>query len=146
MTPEKFEEICDEIASCSDSNDEIIERHGESPRTFYRFIAKDENWQQYARAKQLHAEVRPSAFRKKLLKAKPEDAPLLRIELDEMKWENAHEASKKWGDKLDVTSAGDKIQSAPPIINVCSAQSADIVKRFVSQEVPVDEGSASPVA
>lgn len=110
MQADVFEKICEEIASCSDDNDTICQRHGTTDDSLYRFLAKEETaCGKYARAKQLQADVRAERFGKRVSSSSVLDAPKMRVELEYLKWSNAHLAPRKWTDKVDVTSGGDKV-------------------------------------
>lgn len=78
-------------------------------RTVMRWAAENEDFgTEYARAREAQAEVMDA----KILTAADEakaDPQAARVQIEAYKWRAAKLAPKKYGDKIDVTSGGDKI-------------------------------------
>ena len=104
-----------------------------SSKTFYEWIDDDEDkLKQYARACEERTLMKFESIEDDYME-KPERDPMTgkidpgwvqmqRLKIDAKKWELSKLNPKKYGDKVDVTSGGDKIQSAPSAIRI------DIVK------------------
>ncbi len=96
--------------------------------TFYRWIEEDEQKaKQYARAMEFRAEIKFESIEADYLEEPQRDAEtgridsawvqLQRLKIDAKKWELSKLNPKKYGDKTDITSGGEKI-SAPSSIQV----------------------------
>jgi hypothetical protein len=93
-----------------------------SQNTFFKWLNKsEEKVKQYARAMELRAEVRFESIEADYMEEPQRDpmtgkidtgwVQLQRLKIDSKKWELSKLHPKKYGDKLDVTSDGDKITS-----------------------------------
>ena len=98
-------------------------------KTFFDWLNEDEDKvKQYARAIDLRTELKFESIEADYMEEPQRDAEtgkidtgwvqLQRLKIDAKKWELGKLKPKKYGDKLDVTSAGEKIQSTPSAINV----------------------------
>jgi hypothetical protein len=128
MTKEQLTEIIDLIASGETVVDACIAtKH--STASFYKWL------QEYPELEKLYARVNEAEVEKEVDGMKPLEDELLheikenptissaivnayRVKFDNIKWRACHRKSKKYGDHVDVTSAGDKITE----INVSFAQ------------------------
>lgn len=109
-TPELGESILERLAA-GESMVQICQGE-EMPglRTVMRWAAEDEKFgTEYARAREAQAEVMDD----KILKAADEankDPQAARVKVEAYKWRAAKLAPKRYGDRIDVTSGGDKIE------------------------------------
>jgi hypothetical protein len=125
-----FTEICELIESGL-SLRKATEKHGTiSNKVFYEWMDKDatkEKSKQYARAKEAMAHTKFDSIEADYMEEPQRDretgridtgwVQLQRLKIDAKKWELSKLFPKLYGDKLDVTSDGDKI-TAPPVVNV----------------------------
>lgn len=108
-----------------------ILRRDEMPNqnTFFEWVDNDkEKAKQYARAIDLRTELKFESIEADYMEQPQRDSDtgkidsgwvqLQRLKIDAKKWELGKLKPKKYGDKLDVTSDGEKLQSAPSAINV----------------------------
>jgi len=97
--------------------------------TFFEWINEDEEKaKQYAYAIDLRTELKFESIESDYMEEPQRDpetgkidtgwVQLQRLKIDAKKWELGKLKPKKYGDKLDVTSDGEKIQSTPSAINV----------------------------
>lgn len=108
---ELFVAICAEIA-CGDSVEVAAQKHDVSERAFYLWLTKyPEAVQNYARAREVRSDARFESSSKLMadLKLGEIDAQQARVMLDEIKWKCGKESSRKYGDKVDVTTAGESL-------------------------------------
>lgn len=100
-----------------------------SQRTFFEWLKDDEEKvKQYARAVDIRTELKFESIEADYMEEPQRDAKtgkidtgwvqLQRLKIDAKKWELGKLKPRKYGDKLDVTSAGEKLQSTPSAINV----------------------------
>lgn len=129
FTQELFDSICQQIATSSTSTRNICKAHQIDPVTFYRWLQKDEDLRnQYARAKEDQVEF---LIDEMLEIADDGSNDLMTIVKGDMEYEMENKEvtnrsklrldtrkfiasklkPKKYGDKLDVTTAGEKIES-----------------------------------
>ena len=99
-----------------------------SSQTFWKWLDEDEQLsKQYARAKEIGIEVKFESIEEDYSETPQRDAEsgkidmgwvqLQRLKIDAKKWELSKLHPKKYGDKLDVTSKGDAINT-PSVVNV----------------------------
>lgn len=116
-TPEIANEICFRI-SLGDSVRTIVQDNDmPSSSTIFRWLLdedKKEFWEQYEKARNIQAEL---MFEELLDIADDKEADVMRsrLKVDTRKWYLSKVLPKKFGDKMDVTSGGEKIN-----INVIS--------------------------
>ena len=107
-----------------------------STQTFYKWIDEDEiKSKQYARATELRAEVKFESIESDYLEEPQRDAEtgridsawvqLQRLKIDAKKWELSKLNPKKYGDKTDITSGGEKITNVAPPIKVTIVKPTD---------------------
>lgn len=122
--PTIADEICELIATTSKSVPKICEQVGISYTTHSRWLRESEEYQnKYARAKEDQIEL----FAEELLEAaRDKSGDLLegefgqqgnsanvqrsKLEVDTLKWLMSKLKPKKYGDRVDVTSDGEKIK------------------------------------
>jgi hypothetical protein len=104
-------------------------KNGGIPRmTFYNWIDEDQkSIDRYTRAKEQGIEARFESIEEDYNEEPQRDpetgkidsawVQLQRLKIDSKKWELSKLAPKKYGDKIDVTSKGESIQT-PSIVNV----------------------------
>ena len=134
-TPEEikntFNLICDRIIEGESVKTILKDNDMPSSQTFWKWLNEDEEKSnQYARAKDIYAD---KVFEDIVLIADGTDDDVLidedgiqqtnhniiqrdRLRIDARKWHLSKLNPKKYGDKLDMTSGGEKIQQ--PILNV----------------------------
>jgi hypothetical protein len=137
---EIFNKIIAEIADEGTPVRTILKRKGmPSSSTFFIWLDEDDfKSKQYARACEMRAEVLfdqmlQIAFtpvegetKKIVKKGKVQETETTkgdmlghrRLQVDTIKWSISKLAPKKYGDKMDVTTAGDKINGTPSIVRV----------------------------
>lgn len=114
--------VCEHIATGSGILD-ACKSAGVSHLTFYKLMAKDPSGPlvaNYMRARENRADAR---FEKvddimQELREGKIDPQSARVMLDAIKWQTGKENAKRYGDKLDVTSDGEKLPTL--VINVPS--------------------------
>jgi hypothetical protein len=112
-TFDKAMEACEHIA-VGDGVNAACAKVGISHVTFFKELSKDGNTalvNNYVRAREYRADAR---FEKaddviQELREGKIDAQSARVMLDNIKWQTAKEAPKRYGDKLDVTTGGNPI-------------------------------------
>lgn len=128
FTKELFETICNQIANSDKGLVSICKEHDLNANSFYEWIAKDkELGDKYACARELQAEYLADQIieiadntAKDTIHVENEaggyDMPnhewinRSKLRVDARKWKASKLAPKKFGDKIDVTSGGDKIE------------------------------------
>lgn len=122
ITQKQFDDICASIAESTNNIQEQCKFFGISTASFYRMIATSpENEKKYARAK----EVQDNPLFDSYLKVANEPVPMAehgldsaavadkRVRLDALKWYLSKLKPRKYGDSVDITTQGDKINDAP---------------------------------
>lgn len=141
-TPELAREICSEIASTSRSLQALCAENDHWPAlsTIFNWLNLHEDFQeQYARAKELQADL----LAEEMLEISDDDngdayieygdsGPVAkldgqsvqrsRLRVDTRKWLAGKMRPKKYGDKLDLTSGGDKLPAPAPAIQINVAE------------------------
>lgn len=131
-TPELFEKICDEIATSDIGLVHICKHNGLNAKTFYDWIKADiELSNKYARARELQAEyladqilsIADDVSNDTIIddetgreSANHEWINRSRLRVDARKWIASKLFPKKYGDKVDLTTAGEKINGVKEII------------------------------
>ncbi len=135
-----FDHIITEIAEEGRPVRSILKDEGmPSTSTFFQWLEEDKSKaKQYARACEMRADVLfdqmlQIAFtpvegetKKIVKKGKTEETETTkgdmlghrRLQVDTLKWSISKLAPKKYGDKVDVTSAGDKLSGTPSVVRV----------------------------
>ena len=124
-----FKEIISDIERGSSLRASLRKEGRPDSTTFYKWIDEDKGKSvQYARAAEERIDVRFESIEKDYLEEPQRDpqtgkidtgwVQLQRLKIDSKKWELSKLSPKKYGDKLDVTSDGDKIQNVNPILEV----------------------------
>ena len=127
---ERIEAICNHIEEGNTLRAALL-KYDTSARSFYDWIDDNEAFKQrYTRAKDLGCQMRFDTI-KDLVSPKESDIytdangikrtnhktiARDRLRFDAERWQLSKELPKKYGDKLDLTTAGDKINA--PILNV----------------------------
>lgn len=126
FTIELFDSICDEISQSSRGLVSICKDKGLNANSFYEWISKDkELGDKYAHARQLQAEYladeiieiadTPKTGFKVTQKASGTEVTEgdmiehRRLQVDARKWKASKLYPKKYGDRVDVTSGGEKV-------------------------------------
>lgn len=131
-TPEQKESILNSIfISMTDeglSARKAVVKAGISSQTFWAWLDDDKDKSnQYARACEARSELKFDSIEEDYSAVPNYDeygkvdsgwVALQRLKIDAKKWELSKLNPKKYGDKVDVTSGGDKISSAPTAINI----------------------------
>lgn len=131
MTPEKFSEIIADYCQSRDGIERAAKRHGYSERPIWNYIADNNEAQQvYARARitkyeKLIDEIHEleNRMHDAVANCDPKRANAVqsayKCEIDNLKWILAKIQPRKYGDRVDVTSGGDKL---PAVSFVVSSQ------------------------
>lgn len=139
---ELFTSICDRIATSKDSLKTICKEAGVSYTAFKNWLNNDEEAgeennkglvAQYARAKRNQADYFAELIVDVAFEDEDDEKPFVganhiqrdRLKIDALKWAASKSAPKKYGEKVDVTSDGEKLQS----VDV-----AGVVKSFMTNE------------
>ena len=142
FSKELFTRICDRVATSRDNLRKICTEEGVSYTAFKNWLNKDEDAgeeggqglvAQYARAKQNQADYFAELIVDVAFDDGDDEKPFVgtnhinrdRLKIDALKWAASKSAPKKYGDKVDVTSDGEKVQS----VDV-----ANVVKSFMTNE------------
>ena len=131
MNDEVFESVCLEIEETEKGLRTICKSLNSSASSFYDFIdnEKDEDVrrtkaERYARARKRQAEYLFDLQREVVFKRDEDHTPFTgsnvvqrdRLISDTIKWQASKLDSKKYGDKIDLTTDGDKLPNAIPIV------------------------------
>jgi len=147
FTIELFDSICEEIATTDKGLSTICKSKDISTTAFYNWINESEDdtlVDKYARARELQAEyladqiIELSSLERiseettifddgqgneKTSVTRKDNYARTRLEIDARKWKASKLAPKKFGEKLDVTTGGEKIQNLPPFMKTNESQS-----------------------
>jgi len=130
MTEELFFKVCDEIEQTERGLDKICKEHDSSATAFYNMIDDNEAEgdkrfaERYARARERQAEYLFDLQREIVFKRDQDLTPFTggnvvqrdKLIAETIKWQAGKLKPKKYGDKLDITTDGDKIQSIPLVL------------------------------
>jgi hypothetical protein len=118
ISKDVFDDICESIACSSISLRKKCDELQVSTRSFYDYLEVngDDSKQQYARSKLLQAHLLAAETIEIADEAK--DANLARVRVDARKWYCGKVAAKVYGDHLDLTSGGEKLQTPSPSLIV----------------------------
>ena len=131
MNDEVFESVCLEIEETEKGLRTICKSLNSSASSFYDFIdnEKDEDVrrtkaERYTRARKRQAEYLFDLQREVVFKRDEDHTPFTgsnvvqrdRLISDTIKWQASKLDSKKYGDKIDLTTDGDKLPNAIPIV------------------------------
>jgi len=138
---ELFDSICDEISISNAGLVPLCKKNNINPTSFYRWIEKDEDLRnKYARARQLQAEVLADEIIELASKERATVETMVgetdkgsisseirkdnynrtRLEIDARKWLASKLAPKKYGNTLDLTTLGEKIENVLPPFMIAS--------------------------
>lgn len=112
---ELFDDICKRIANGDSLRSICSDKDMPDKSNVFRWLASDEKLRdQYARAREDQADH----FVDEIIAIadEAEDAQKARLQIDARKWVAGKMRPKKYGDKIDVTSDGEKLEF--PSINV----------------------------
>jgi len=145
FTIELFDSICEEIATTDKGLATICKSKDVSTTAFYNWINEDELLvDKYARARELQAELLADQIielssrdriceettiyddgkgNEQVTTRRVDNHNRTRLEIDARKWKASKLAPKKFGEKLDVTTGGEKIQNLPPFMKTNESQS-----------------------
>jgi hypothetical protein len=120
FTQELFDKICNEISESERGLNHICRENGIAPVSFYDWVGNnDELANKYARARELQAEF----MAEQIIAIADENAGVLpttggtdsgkvaqnRLRVDARKWIASKLLPKKYGEKIDLTTGGEKI-------------------------------------
>lgn len=95
-----------------------------SARTVHQWVADNPNFSQnYTRAREVQAEFMDDKVMQVAERA-GEDPQAAKVKIDAYKWRASHLAPKKYGTKLDLTSAGDKLTGATSEVDLATRLAA----------------------
>jgi len=133
MTPELFEDICQQIELTELGMGKICEEFNLTRRCFLKWVEKNpENIHRYARAKEKQIdlmaeriiEIADTPQEGITITEKPNGVEISkgdmiqhrRLQIDTRKWLMAKLVPKKYGERLDLTTQGESINKAPTTI------------------------------
>lgn len=93
--------------------------------------------EQYARAREAAADLFEADIIAAAEAATPETAAADRIKVDALKWVAARRAPKKYGDRIDHTTGGDKLP-APTTVDL-SKLPADVLRTLLGTDGPTTQ-------
>lgn len=140
VSPELFEQICELLETTDRGVNRICEELGTNKMEFYRRIRKcPEDAARYVIAQEHHQEAAVEGIHDieeewKRAIDKEDDPKRLnaintfyREKIATIKWTSAHRKPKVFGDKVDITSGGDKLPTPP----------SELIVRIVENKVNV---------
>ncbi|MBN1294376.1 MAG: hypothetical protein JXB48_21245 [Candidatus Latescibacteria bacterium] len=138
ITQDQFESICQKIETSSDGLRKILKINKIATETFYRFQrSSQKNIERYTRAKKnqienISDEIRDIESECKAEIDNCEDSKkcnaivnYYRLKIDTLKWLLSKLVPEKYGEKLDLTSGGDKLPIPPSQLVVKIAKDED---------------------
>ena len=142
---ELFDSICEEIATTDKGLSTICKAKDVSTTAFYNWINDDDSLvDKYARARELQAEYLADQIiqlsneeliseettifddgqgNEKTSTTRRDNFNRTRLQIDARKWKASKLAPKKFGERVDVTSLGEKIGTLPPFMKTNESQS-----------------------
>jgi hypothetical protein len=121
-TPEQVEAVCVEIEQKPVGTQKTLLALGMNTKEFWATLDGDEALRKrYTRAKELQAENLAEEIIE-IADGESEDVQRDRLRVESRKWVAAKLLPKKYGEKLDVTSQGDKIAPAYIILSPEAAE------------------------
>lgn len=136
ITPQQFEEVCDQIEETTFGLTYLCGQAGFNKRFFYEYMKHNEEARnRYARAKEIQCDliaeetidIADNATNDFMTVVKgdfeyeAENKEVInrsRLRVDTRKWLLSKLCPKKYGDKIDVTTGGDKLQQPPSVLSV----------------------------
>lgn len=127
LTPELFDRICEQVANSSLGLSYICGKNDIDPSTFYDWLKRDDNYaKKYARAKEQQADFLAEEILaisddgsndymtivkgdKEYNVEDKEVTNRSRLRVDSRKWLASKLLPKKYGDKVDLTTGGEKL-------------------------------------
>ena len=119
MDIQVFDGILETLAHSSSGLNDICKTNGISRETFYAWMREDKSLSdRYARAKELQMDFMADEIIKIADNDSADDTPFTganhvnraKVQIDARKWVMSKLAPKKYGDKVDVTSGGERIE------------------------------------
>lgn len=143
ITKEQFEAVCDRMEECSLGLVHLCKEVGISKRSFYEYRkTSEEAEKRYARSKYLQLDyiaeetldiaddgandlMRIVRGDESYEVERKEVVNRSRLRVDARKWLLSKLNPKKYGDKIDITSDGDKLQAPPSVLTIQIAKDKD---------------------
>lgn len=112
-----IDQVCQRIEKGESARQAILNTKGISRTTFHEWLNQDETFSgQYARA----TKIRESVLFDEIIEIADDDSKKSdqrsRLMVDARKWVLSKMNPKKYGDKMDMTTDGDKIQNNPLVL------------------------------
>jgi hypothetical protein len=133
------DEICERLLEGESLRTIAKDEHMPAASTIFKWLVNNEDFaEQYARAKEAQADVMADEIvdiadgRKSMQDGCDPDVNRDRLSVDARKWVAAKLKPKKYGDKIDVTTGGEKIVDDVTRATRLAAIFADIEKRDAS--------------
>lgn len=114
LTDAFITDLCDHMADGKSVRAYCREHPEYKPSTICNWLLQYPDFtEQYARAINMRADAKFDKIDDVVedMRAKTIDPQMARVEIDAIKWQAGKMNSKKYGDKVDVTSDGEKVQS-----------------------------------
>lgn len=131
MNPEVFDKICEEIETTQLGVWKSCAKYHVGTSEFYNLINSDPKYQlRYARARSNQQDALVDSIRQLEDECQKEicacEDPkrmnaittFYKLKIDDIKWEASKLKNKKYGDRLDLTTQGDKIVAPPSELTV----------------------------
>ena len=136
MTPETFEQICQEIETTHNGVFKICRDFKINSSLFYHFMNTNEKYRlRYARAKEAQIEIRMEEKREILNQMPPVDqfgkmdaafVAWQKNRVEDIKWDAAKLKSKKYGDKIQQEIAGADGSPLTLVLNMPAKNPVDV--------------------
>lgn len=110
--------ICEQVASGRTLR-QIASEFGVTSATVLRWVTvDDDSTKQYARARELAADLFENEIYDAAMSVGPETAAADRVKIDALKWIAARRAPKRYGDRVDHTSSDGSMSPKPTTIEL----------------------------
>jgi hypothetical protein len=129
MTAEVFQSVCDEIQVSHKGLHTLCKEKGSSAPAFFDLMEGDETLTDlYTCARARQADYLADLIHEVAFDGTRDDTPFTganhvqrdKLKVESLKWTAAKLKPKKYGDKIDVTSDGEKLPTQPIVINLGS--------------------------
>lgn len=121
-TQDRIGVICEQVASGRTLR-QIASDFGVTSATILRWVTvDDESTKQYARARELAADLFENDIYDAAMAVNAETASADRVKIDALKWIAARRAPKRYGDRIDHTSSDGSMATKPTVIELTAPE------------------------
>lgn len=108
-----LDEICRLVAEGESITDITKRPDMPSLTTVFKWLDQDAEFaKRYARAREFQGDLMDACILDAAKRVTNENAQAIRVEIDAYKWRAAKLAPKRYGDRIDVTSGGEKLEAS----------------------------------